>query len=454
MKRLSTLLITALVAVGCMPKLYQPTVVVSDQYHHTTPFPTDTLIGNERWWEGFGDSILDGLIELALLENRDLWVAASRIDEARHQLRIARSEFLPDVELGIKAEGNYNRQTKIVEQYSLTPTLSWEISLFGAMRHTSEAARAAFESSVWGFRAMELTVAANVATTYFTLLQYEHDLQIATRTTRLRRESAALMDSLYRYGMSSGVDADQAYGLVYSSEADMLRYQNAIEATRAALSVLVGQTPYTYPFVGSRIHASLEGEPRGISVGLPSELVARRPDILQSYYQLAQAAAEVGVARSNRFPSIVLTANTGAGSSSIKGLTSSNPAVWQAMGSIVQPIFSFGRLKANERVAVEQYNQQAFNYELTILNAFAEVESALSAIASTRHEIDRYGALVGRYEDIVEKAYALYRNGMADYLDVIDAERTLYSARMQHIDLQATQRINYVTLCKALGGGW
>ena len=120
----------------------------------------------------------------------------------------------------------------------------------------------------------------------------------------------------------------------------------------------------------------------------------------------------------------------------------------------MQPIFSFGKLKRNERIAIESYNQAAYNYEQTVLTAFSEVEKALSAIEATRLETDRYRALIKSYEDIVEKAYALYRNGMADYLDVIDAERTLYSARMQLINLVTTQYINYVTLCKALGGGW
>ncbi len=441
-------------SVGCMPKLYAPRIATNDRYYNAEGLLGDSLQLDQQWWRQFGDTTLSELVELALAQNRDLWVAASRIRQSEERLGVARASFLPQVGLEAQAEGSYNRQTKIEQQYSLTPTLSWEISLFGAMRHATRAARAAIESAVWNYRAMELAVAAQVATTYFTLRQYERDLYIAIRTTRLRRESAALIDSLFRYGMASGVDADQAYSLVYSSEADIPRYQNAIDQSRLALMVLLGEAPYAYPLLGTGEELISDRHPTAVSAGVPSELLTRRPDILQAYFTLSQAASEVGVERANRFPSITLSASGGIGASSIKGLTSSNPAIWQATGGIVQPIFSFGKLKRNERIAIENYNQAAYNYEQTVLTAFSEVEKALSAIESTRQETDRYRALIKSYEDIVEKAYALYRNGMADYLDVIDAERTLYSARMQLINLVTTQYINYVTLCKALGGGW
>ncbi len=439
---------------GCTPRLQPPQVDVPVAYRYTDRFTSDSIRLTTQWWTLFGDSTLNFLVERALQQNNDLRTAISRIEQARANLRIARAEYLPEVGASLSAGATYNRETRIVQSYAVEPTLQWEISLFGSLRHATMAARSELAATEWACRGVELSLAAEVATTYFTLLQYERDLLIATRTYALRSESAALIDSMFRFGMSSGVDLEQARSLVYSAESDIPRYRNAVQETLLALNVLLGDVPQDYR--GAEVGEELltDRQPEALTVGLPSELLQRRPDIMQAYYQLQQAAAQAGVARSNRFPSLTLTAEGGIGAASLKGLTSSNPAVWSASGSLVAPLFNFGRLRSAERVAVEAYQQAAYSYEQTLLTAFSEVEKALSQISSNREQIDRYGELVASYRQIVTMAHALYRNGMVDYLDVIDAERTLYSSQMQYVNLVAQQYINYVSLCKALGGGW
>nr|MBE6191366.1 efflux transporter outer membrane subunit [Rikenellaceae bacterium] len=439
---------------GCTPRLQPPQVDVPVAYRYTDRFSSDSIQLTTQWWRLFGDSTLNFLVERALQQNNDLRTAISRIEQARANLRIARAEYLPEVGASLSAGATYNRETRIVQSYAVEPTLQWEISLFGSLRHATMAARSELAATEWACRGVELSLAAEVATTYFTLLQYERDLLIATRTYTLRSESAALIDSMFRFGMSSGVDLEQARSLVYSAESDIPRYRNAVQETLLALNVLLGDVPQDYQ--GAEVGEELltDRQPEALTVGLPSELLQRRPDIMQAYYQLQQAAAQAGVARSNRFPSLTLTAEGGIGAASLKGLTSSNPAVWSASGSLVAPLFNFGRLRSAERVAVEAYQQAAYSYEQTLLTAFSEVEKALSQISSNREQIDRYGELVASYRQIVTMAHALYRNGMVDYLDVIDAERTLYSSQMQYVNLVAQQYINYVSLCKALGGGW
>ncbi len=439
---------------GCTPRLQPPQVDVPVAYRYTDRFTSDSIRLTTQWWTLFGDSTLNFLVERALQQNNDLRTAVSRIEQARANLRIARAEYLPEVGASLSAGATYNRETRIVQSYAVEPTLQWEISLFGSLRHATMAARSELAATEWACRGVELSLAAEVATTYFTLLQYERDLLIATRTYALRSESAALIDSMFRFGMSSGVDLEQARSLVYSAESDIPRYRNAVQETLLALNVLLGDVPQDYR--GAEVGEELltDRQPEALPVGLPSELLQRRPDIMQAYYQLQQAAAQAGVARSNRFPSLTLTAEGGIGAASLKGLTSSNPAVWSASGSLVAPLFNFGRLRSAERVAVEAYQQAAYSYEQTLLTAFSEVEKALSQISSNREQIDRYGELVASYRQIVTMAHALYRNGMVDYLDVIDAERTLYSSQMQYVNLVAQQYINYVSLCKALGGGW
>lgn len=439
---------------GCTPRLQPPQVDVPVAYRYTDRFTSDSIRLTTQWWTLFGDSTLNFLVERALQQNNDLRTAILRIEQARANLRIARAEYLPEVGASLSAGATYNRETRIVQSYAVEPTLQWEISLFGSLRHATMAARSELAATEWACRGVELSLAAEVATTYFTLLQYERDLLIATRTYALRSESAALIDSMFRFGMSSGVDLEQARSLVYSAESDIPRYRNAVQETLLALNVLLGDVPQDYR--GAEVGEELltDRQPEALTVGLPSELLQRRPDIMQAYYQLQQAAAQAGVARSNRFPSLTLTAEGGIGAASLKGLTSSNPAVWSASGSLVAPLFNFGRLRSAERVAVEAYQQAAYSYEQTLLTAFSEVEKALSQISSNREQIDRYGELVASYQQIVTMAHALYRNGMVDYLDVIDAERTLYSSQMQYVNLVAQQYINYVSLCKALGGGW
>lgn len=453
-RKLLSLGVLAAAVAACTPQLQPPAVTVPATYRYADSFPTDSIGLTARWWELFGDTTLNRLVEHALIHNRDLWVAASRIEQAREQLRVARAAYLPEVEASVTASATYDDATKITQQYAVEPTLSWEISLFGALRRTTEGARSEIASLVWNRRGVELSLVAEVATAYFTLLQYERDLLIATRTYTLRSESAALIDSMYRYGMSSGIDREQAYSLVYSAEADIPRYRSAIEQTALSLNLLLGDTPQEYHPRGVGAELLTDQQPETLPIGVPSELLTRRPDVMASYYTLQQAAAAAGVARANRFPSISLTAKAGIGANSIDGLTASNPAVWSAAGSIVEPIFAFGRLRAAERAAVEAYNEAAYSYEQTLLAAFVDVETALSTIASNRIEAERYDKLVGSYRQIVEMAHALYRNGMVNYLDVIDAERTLYTAQMQYVNLLAQQYINYVSLCKALGGGW
>ena len=405
------IIIFAAFTAACTPRFYPPRVSVPDDYIYGRGFSEDTTRFGPEWWTLFGDTVLNNLVARALDNNRDVAVAASRVEEARLNLKSVRAQYLPQVGLGVTAEGEYTPATKIVQSYAVEPSLSWEVALFGQLRNAKRAAKAQIASSEWALRGVRLALAAEVATTYFTLLEYERDLAIARQSCALRRESAALIDSMFRYGMSDGVALEQARSLVYTAEAD-------------------------------------------IPVGLPSELLERRPDIMQARYDMLAAAAEVGIARGNRFPSIALTAKGGAASNSIKGLTSANPWAWDALGSLTLPVFNFGRLRRAEQAAMERYTQSALTYEQTVLTAFSDVEQALVAITTYRRQTERYGELVLANDRIAAMTQALYRSGLSDYLDVIDAQRSLYQSQMEFVNLVAQQYINYVNLCKALGGGW
>lgn len=452
--RLITALCCAALVVSCMPKLYPPQVDVPEKYLFAGQNAGDSTTIPVRWWEMFCDPELNLMVEKALASNRNLLSAVSRITEARDQLAVARAQFLPSVGLGISAEGDYTSPTRIVQEYAVEPSLSWEVSLFGALKNTDRAARAQILASEWAWRGVMLSLTAEIATTYFTLRQYQRDLAIARRSYGLRRESAALIDSMFRYGMSDGVALEQARSLVYTAAADIPQYRRAVEQTRLSLATLLGETPVRADTLSDCRALETDCRPEEIPAGLPSALLERRPDVMEAYYTMQQAAFEVGIARAARYPSIALTGKGGIASTSIKGLTSGDPWAWNAVGSLTQPIFSFGRLRRKEMAAKESYMQSVFAYEQTVLEAFADVETALSAIGSYRQQTEQYEKLVEANRRVADMTRALYLSGMSDYLSVIDAERSLYESQMELVNLTAQQYIACIDLCKALGGGW
>ena len=454
MRRTLFLLVALAALTACNPRLYPPQVETPDNYLYAGLFRQDSLAGSEEWWHVFRDPTLDSLISQALANNRDLAVAYSRVEEADRQIAVARAGFLPSFGVGVSAEGDYNAETKIVQKYAVEPQMTWEVSLFGALRNSTRAARAELLSSQWALRGVMLSLTAEVATTYFQLLGYRRNLRIAERSYALRRESAALIDSMYRHGMANGGALQQARSLVYTAEADIPQYERAVKQTRLSLDILLGETPQAADSTGSGLRLLADRHPADIPVGLPSELLKRRPDIMEARYNMLQAAANAGVARGARFPSIALTAKGGIASNSIKGLTAANPWAWDALGSLTQPLFAFGKLRRSELAAMERYTQAAKSYEQTVLTAFADVEKALVAIATYRTQAERSCELVVSNDRIATMTQALYRSGLSDYLDVIDAQRSLYQSQMELVNIVAQQYINYVNLCKALGGGW
>lgn len=453
MKRIS-ILITLLVGLcACNARLTPPQISIPTDYSYAEGVVADSLGVDFAWWEHFGDSTLNDLIMRAIANNRNLLVAASRIEQARIELGNVRSTYLPSFAFEVSAEGNYTNETRIEQQYQISPTMSWEIPLFGAFRHSRAAAYANLCGTKWAFRGVMLSLTTEVATSYFTLLQYRSSLEVARSTYQLRKISAALMDSMYRYGFASAVERQQSYSLADAAAVDIPNYERAVVQTAAAMSTLMGEYPLD-SIIESAAALRVDRLPLEVPVGLPSSLLERRPDVLEAYYGVEQAAAKVNIERAARFPTLSLTASGGVLSSTIEGLTSSNPFSWSAAAQLLQPIYAFGRLKRNELSAREDYYQAVKQYEQSILQAFADVSDALSQISTYAREVERYAAMLESDQRIYELAKALYSNGMNSYTDLVDAERTLYDSQMSYAEVCAQQYMAYVTLFKALGGGW
>lgn len=455
MRRISYILL-ALVFVSCNPKLAAPQLVSHKEYIFGNGFSSDSIRLNNDWWQMFGDTTLNRLVARAIAQNKNIEIAASRIEEARHNLVVTRSTYWPSISGAISAEGKYESVTdKIAQTYQILPQASWELPLFGSLRHATKGAKAAIDYEIWQYRGVRLALEAEVATTYFTLLQYRQDLNIAKRSSELRREMVSLVDSLYRYGFASGVNLEQAHSLLYTSEADIPLYEKAIAQTLLSLAVLTGDTPESLMSVGIENSSAITNDyqPYDIAVGVPSDILHRRPDVMSAYYSMQQSAAAVGLARSARLPSITISLSGGSATDKVSKLFSSKGWVADALASLAQPIYNFGGLRRRELAAREAYKQSLLAYEQSYIEALGDVENALVAITSSREELLRYAGLIKSYRNIAIMTYALYRNGLSDYLDVIDAERSLYTSQMQFENLVAQQYINYINLCKALGGG-
>ena len=454
MRSFTYILLIALFA-SCNPRLSQPQLSTKREYIFGKGFSADSISIGSKWWQMFGDTTLNNLVDKALAQNRTLRITALGIEEARHNLIATRAAYWPSFSGEISAEGKYESSTdNIAQSYKVLPAASWELPLFGSLRHATEQAKATIDYEVWQYRGVKLALEAEVATTYFTLLQYRQDLNIARRSSELRGEMVGLVDSLYRYGFASGVNLEQAKGLLYSAEVDIPRYESAIAQTILSLAILTGESAESLMDVGVADRATTNDyTPYDLAIGVPSELLNRRPDVMSAYYTLQQSAAAVGLARSARLPSITISLYGGSATERFASLFSKEAWVADALASLVQPIYNFGGLRHRELAAREAYKQSLLAYEKSYSDALSDVESALVAITSSRKELLRYAGMIKTYRNVAVMNYALYRSGLSGYLDVIDAERSLYSAQMAFENLVAQQYINYITLCKALGGG-
>lgn len=449
-------ILLALVVVSCNPRLSAPQLATHKEYIFGRDFSSDSISLDNDWWRMFGDTTLNRLVTQAVAQNKNIEIAISRIEEARHNLVVTRSTYWPSISGSISAEGKYESATDdIAQSYKILPQASWELPLFGSLRQATKGAMATIGYEIWQYRGVQLALEAEVATAYFTLLQYRQDLAIAQRSSELRREMVTLIDSLYHYGYASGVNLEQARSLLYTAEADIPLYEKAIAQTLLSLATLTGDAPETLINIGIEGSKAITNdyEPYDLAIGVPSDILHRRPDIMSAYYTMQQNAAAVGLARVARLPSITISLYGGTATGKFSQLFSSKGWVADALASLAQPIFNFGGLRRRELAAREAYKQSLLAYEQCYIEALGDVESALVAITSSREELLRYAGLVKSYRNIAVMTYALYRNGSSGYLDVIDAERSLYSSQMQFENLVAQQYINYINLCKALGGG-
>lgn len=417
-------------------------------------------LANTLWWEQFDDQVLNDLVKTALKENYDVKVAAARVEEYVGQYWVARSGFFP--QLGASGDAGRQRVTEngpasIGSSYQNPATVyqgsftgSWEIDIWGRLRRTTEAARASLLSTEEGKRSVVLTLVSNVANGYVNLRDLDKQLEIAKRTAASRKESLRLFTLQFENGLISRLELSQVKSEYEQAESTIPTIRKQIAFQENALSVLLGHNPGPIPRGKTIDELVLPAVPAGI----PSELLERRPDVRQAEQNLIAANARIGAARALYFPTISLTGAFGWSSTQLSSLFQGPSQVWNWAGTFTAPIFTGGSIMGQVMVSEAQQQQALSTYKKTIQTAFQDVNNSLEDQKQTREQLVVLARQVDALRDYARVARRRYDNGYTSYIEVLDAERSLFNAELSYAQAQGTLFQALVNLYKAMGGGW
>ncbi|MBN3789564.1 efflux transporter outer membrane subunit [Burkholderia sp. Ac-20353] len=453
----------ALSACSMAPRLVKPELPVPTAYTTTADGQADTHANaaDLGWRTMFGDRRLQRLIELALENNRDLRVAALNVDAAEAQYGIQRSARLPSVD----ATGSFTRQRtpanadlnppvpeSIQKQVGVNVGISaFEIDLFGRVKSLSDAAFARYLATDHGRRAVQISLVGAVANAYFAERLAQEQRALSERTLADWQQTLDLARRLKDAHQASGIDIAQAEGQVASATADVEARSRAVSQARNALRLLVGtELPADLPEA-----VPLDRQPviTRLPAGLPSELLYRRPDILQAEQNLVAANADIGAARAAFFPRLSLTTSLGFISPGLSGLFDGDHRTWAFAPQVTLPIFQGGRLRSELRLAEVRKSSAVAEYERSIQTAFREVADGLAGSETFGRQIDAQTRVVTSAQRRTDLSNLRYRAGIEDRLELLDSQRQLYAARQALLDLRSAELSNAIALYKALGGG-
>jgi len=404
-----------------------------------------------HWWRSFGDPVLAALVEAALARNSDVLIAVARVDEARAQAELAEAARLPAVNgaIGLQA-GRALESTGISNSKVVQPSLqaSWELDVFGRIRNQIRAASLQFRATEAERDAAALGVAASTAQNYIALLALDAQLRITRETVASRAEALRLASDQARVGYISQLQLTQAQSEYQAVLQSIPELELAARRQENAVRLLAGELPGAVE--RGKAFEALQLPP--VPAALPSQLLARRPDVAQRELLLAASDAALAVRRQAFLPQVNLSAQLG--SIFIDALDYDPVSVWSVGGSILAPLFTGGRLRAQYAASASVRDQAAFAYRRTVLTAFSEVENALAGVPRLQ---DQVGHALQRREVLTRSlGYARdrYQAGYASYLEELDAQRNLYQVELQLVTLRRTQIENLIGLYRALGGGW
>ena len=444
----------AMILSGCMslaPTYQRPAAPVAASYPVASPASTQAA-ATIAWQQFFADARLKQLIGLALENNRDLRVAILNIEQARAQYQIRRADVLPTVGLGVSGSRTPGPDDSTSSSYSAGLAVSsFELDLFGRVRNLSQVALAQFLATDEARKATHISLIASVANTYLASLADEELLALTQRTLDARLESLKLIQLKYDNGVVSKLDLQQGLSLVDSARATLAQLQRQRARDNNQLILLVGQPLPGNLAPGGALATTVLSE---LPAGLPSDLLTVRPDIRAAEQQLIGANANIGAARAAFFPRITLTGSAGSASTELSGLFKGGSFGWSFAPQLVLPIFDHGRNTANLGSAVAGRDIAVAQYEQTIQSAFREVSDALAGQATFGEQLRAQRAVAAAEAERFTLSELRYREGVASYLDLLDAQRSLFIAQQGAVEANLQRLQNQVTLYRVLGGGW
>jgi multidrug efflux system outer membrane protein len=456
--RLTVLSLAVLSLIGCTvgPRYQRPSVAVPAQHRGAPVGPEEAAsLADQGWWEVFHDEVLQGLIKEALQNGYDVRLAAWRVEEARANAGIVRSQVFPSVQG--QAETGYGRTSRFssgegaqggLVQYNVNA--AWELDLWGRIRRSNEAALASYLATEEARRGVLLSLVSEVATGYFQLRELDLQLEIAKRTTGAFQETYDLFDRRLQGGAASALETTSAEASLASTAAVIPDLERQITAQENELSFLLGRNP------GPIERGAVLNDqflPPGVPPGLPSDLLERRPDLREAEQNLIAANAEVGVADADFFPRISLTGAFGGVAPQIGEIFPAG-RTWTIGGGLLTPVFQGRRLREQHGAAVARWEQAKARYEQSVANAFSEVSTTLVAYQKFAEAEKERVREVAAYREAVRLSNLRYGAGLADYLEVLQAQQQLFPAEIQLAQVRYNRLAALVRLYEVLGGGW
>lgn len=416
---------------------------------------------NPKWWEQYNDSTLNSLIEEGLENNKDLQIAMLNIDYARVSLRLKQSDWLPT----ISAQGGANRiktsqeaftsqgVSRVYNDFSLSAVLSYEVDLWGKVASSNKAARANLLASKANADTVRLSLASAIADSYFALISFKEQLEVAEKTVKTREETVNLTKIRFDAGAERESVLSQQKSLLAQAKITRDVIEQNIHLTSSALGILLGRQPASLLIDKEIMSAKL---PDDIIVPdfIPSSILSYRPDIEASYQQLVSSNELIGVNRAAYFPSISISGLLGLQSANSGDLLQSSSKTWNIGGSLFAPLIDFGKTSNNVELSKIQKEISVMEYEKTVITAFSEVYDALNNRKIYSQSLQNTDELVSSLQRTLDLVTEQYNAGYIDYLTVLDSERSLLDAKLSAISTKRSLLSSGISLFKALGGGW
>ncbi|MGJ7515027.1 efflux transporter outer membrane subunit [Pseudomonas baetica] len=454
-------LLLCLGLVGCMvgPDYQPPQIDTPAAYRYADKEAKD--LSNTLWWEQFQDPVLNELIHIALQENKDIKIAAARVEQFQGRYGETRSLLFPQV--GLSTQAGRSRSPRdngpvpldssvdpVFNNYQALLNVTWELDIWGRLRRLNESARADLLASEEGRRSVLLSLVSSVASSYVTLRDLDRELEIARTTAKVRGDSYEIFKLRYGAGTISEMELAQNQSEYERTLAAVAQFEPLVAQQENALAVLLGRNPG--PIIRGRDLGELVLPT--VPAGLPSDLLERRPDLRQAELNLISANALIGAAKAQYFPTISLTGVLGSVSNQLSDLFTGPAATWSYGVAGSMPIFTAGGIAGQVQQAEAFQQQTLLIYQQAIQSAFRDVEDALIASSKSRDQMLYQGRQVEALSTYARFARLRYDNGYTDYIEVLDAERSLFDAELNYTRTRALVFTSMINLYKATGGGW